>query len=436
MTKQIIFLITILLTLGIFSYTAFRVFQYFKLTKPYPVKNWGKRFLLMFKVAFLQSKILRYPVIGFLHALVFWGFIVILIGSIEMIIDGLFGTERVLGFLGYWYNVITASGDVSALLIALIIIIFLFRRLFHMVKRFAGIEMLKKSKMDANIALLIIFLLMISLLGMNTFYILGEPHEYKGYFPVSVILAGFFQSLPESQVHLWHEINWWVHIIWIFIFANILPYSKHFHVYMSIPNVFLSRLEVLGHLPNMDNVTKEVKIMMNPDQAFSEQDDTAEEVERFGVLDIEDVTWKNYLDSLACTECGRCTSSCPAALTGKKLSPRKIMIDLRARMKEKARGLIKTGKEYTDNKSFIRDYISEEELWACTTCNACAKECPVNINHPTLIVDMRRYLVMEKAAAPVGLNVMFTNIENNGAPWQFPPEDRVLWTENLFMNIS
>lgn len=436
MSKEIVFLITVLITLGIFAYTVYRLYQYFRLTKPYPIKNWGKRFWIMFKVAFLQTKILRYPFIGFLHAIVFWGFIVILIGSIEMIIDGLFGTERVLGFLGYFYSAITALGDIFALLIAIIIIIFLARRLFHMVKRFTGIEMKKVSKMDANIALLIIFLLMISLLGMNTFYILSEPLSYKGYFPVSVYIAKAFQSLPAHQVHLWHEINWWTHILWIFIFANILPYSKHFHVFMSVPNVFLSRLEPLGHLQNMDNVTREVKMMMDPDRAFSNTDESNEETERFGVLDAEDVTWKNYLDSLACTECGRCTAACPASITGKILSPRKIMIDLRARMREKGKGVIKNGKDFNDNNSYLRNYISEEELWACTTCNACAQECPVNINHPTLIVDMRRYLVMEEAAAPVGLNVMFTNIENNGAPWQFSPEDRMLWADGLNVKTS
>jgi Fe-S oxidoreductase len=385
----------------------------------------------MFKVAFLQTKILRYPFIGFLHALVWWGFIVILLGSIEMIIDGLFGTDRIMAGLGVFYDVITALGDISAFVIAIIILVFLGRRLFHMVKRFTGVEMKKISKMDANTALLIIFLLMISLLGMNAFYILSYPQSYEGYFPVSIFIAGWFPGLSVSQVHLWHEVNWWVHILWIFVFANILPYSKHFHVFMSVPNVFLSRLDSLGHLTNMDNVTKEVKMMMDPDQAFAAPEENIEEAERFGVLDANDVTWKNYFDSLACTECGRCTASCPAAITGKMLSPRKIMIDLRARVKEKGKGIIKNGKEFDDQKSLIRSYISEEELWACTTCNACAQECPVNINHPTLIVDMRRYLVMEEAAAPSGLNVMFTNIENNGAPWQFSPEDRMLWADGL-----
>ena len=203
---------------------------------------------------------------------------------------------------------------------------------------------------------------------------------------------------------------------------------------MSVPNVFLSRLEPLGKLTNMDNITREVKMMLNPDTAFAAAPaDTP--VERFGVKDAEDATWKNYFDSLACTECGRCTSVCPANITGKKLSPRKIMMDLRARMKEKGPLMIRNGKDFNDSKSLLRDYISEEELWACTTCNACAKECPININHPSLIVDMRRYLVLEEASAPGELKGVFNNIENNGAPWQYSAEDRLIWTKDLGFKV-
>jgi Fe-S oxidoreductase len=180
----------------------------------------------------------------------------------------------------------------------------------------------------------------------------------------------------------------------------------------------------------MDSITKEIKSMMNPETAYATPAGEVV-VERFGVKDVEDVTWKNYFDSLTCTQCGRCSSVCPANITGKKLSPRKIIMDLRARMLEKGPGLVKNGKDFTDNKSLLNDHITREELWACTTCNACAKECPVNINQPTLIVDMRRYLVMEESAAPSGLNIMFTNITNNGAPWQFSPEDRMLWAKDL-----
>jgi len=441
MAKQLIFLATLLVTLGAFGYTTRRFIGFFKITRGgFPVKQIGRRLGIMMEVAIGQTKIFRRPVMGLLHALVFWGFLVILIGSIEMVIDGLTGTERVLSFLGVVYNVIMASGDIFALLIAIAIIVFLFRRIFLNVKRFSGVEMKHISHLDANIALTIILLLMISLLGMNTYYLLvagNAGHEIVGVYPVSKLLASGLDVGTHTNEVL-HEVFWWTHILLIFAFANYLPYSKHFHVFMSVPNVFLSRLEHLGKLDTMESITKEVKIMMDPDQAFASPpagEEVEEEVpERFGVLDVEDVNWKNYLDSLACTECGRCTSVCPANITGKKLSPRKIVMDVRARMKEKGSQLIKNGADFSDNKSLIRDYISEEELWACTLCNACAQECPININQPALIVGMRRYLVMEESAAPGELNSIFSNIENNGAPWQFSQEDRMLWAEDIMTN--
>lgn len=438
MTKQIVFAFALLVTLGIFTFTILRIISFFKLTKKaFPVRDFGKRFGVMMEVAFGQTKIFRKPVLGLLHALVFWGFCVILFGSIEMVIDGLFGTEKVLKFLGVFYDIIMASGDIFALIIAIAIAVFLFRRVFLHVKRFEGIEMKKISHLDANIALSIILLLMLSLLGMNSAYynhtsLIGGTIE--GVYPVSKYLSEIFSGLTAESTLVHYEIYWWMHILLIFLFANMLPYSKHFHVFMSVPNVFLSRLEPLGKLPNMDNVTREVRLMMDPNAAFATPAADAP-VERFGVKDAEDASWKNYFDSLACTECGRCTSVCPANITGKKLSPRKVMMDLRARMKEKGPLLVKNGKDFTDNKSLIRDYISEEELWACTTCNACAKECPININHPTLIVDMRRYLVMEEGSASKEIKAMFSNIENNGAPWQYSPEDRLLWAADLEMNV-
>ncbi|MBN2275787.1 MAG: (Fe-S)-binding protein [Bacteroidales bacterium] len=436
--RQLIFAITLLITLGIFAFTISRIIRYFSFTRAaFPVKNFGARFRVMLNIAFGQTKIFRMPVIGFFHALVFWGFCVILIGSVEMVIDGLFGTEKALKTLGVLHDIIMASGDIFGLLVAISIIIFLFRRLFLHVKRFQGIEMKHISHVDANIALSMILLLMISLLGMNAAYVgynnaSGEPGY--GMYPVSVILSGLFTGMMPSTIRTTYEIFWWAHILLIFVFANILPYSKHFHVFMSVPNVFLSRLEPLGKLPNMDNVTREVRLMFNPDTAFTVPAADVP-VERFGVKDVEDVTWKNYFDSLSCTQCGRCTSVCPANITGKKLSPRKVIMDVRARMKEKGPGLVRRGKDYSDNKSLLRDYISEEELWACTTCNACAKECPININHPTLIVDMRRYLVMEEGSAPGELKAVFSTIENNGAPWQYSPEDRLLWTKDLEMKV-
>jgi heterodisulfide reductase subunit C len=255
-----------------------------------------------------------------------------------------------------------------------------------------------------------------------------------GVYPVSQLFSSLFMKTSAETTNMGYEVFWWSHILLIFCFANMLPYSKHFHVFMSVPNVFLSRLEPLGKLTNMDSITREVKLMMNPDTAFAAQPDSAP-VERFGVKDVEDVTWKNYFDSLSCTQCGRCTSVCPANITGKLLSPRKIMMDVRARMNEKGPGLVKNGKVYNDSRSLLHHFITEAELWACTTCNACAMECPININHPSIIVDMRRYLVMEEGAVPGELKSVFSNIENNGAPWQFSPEDRLLWAKDLEMKV-
>jgi len=438
MIRQIVFAIALLITTGVFFYTVNRIIGFFRLTKPaFPVRDLGKRFSLMMRVAFGQTKIFRRPVLGFFHALVFWGFCVILFGSLEMVIDGLMGTERVLQFLGPVYDFIIASGDIFALLVGISIIIFLSRRLFFHIKRFEGIEMKKKSHLDANVALSMILLLMVSLITMNTGYAghaYAAGEELSGVYPVSGVLSRLLNNMSSESFWLMHEVSWWSHILLIFIFANYLPYSKHFHVFMSVPNVFLSRLEPLGKLANMDSITREVKLMLDPETAFAAAPEGIQ-VDRFGVKDAEDATWKNYFDSLACTECGRCTSVCPANITGKKLSPRKVMMDLRARMKEKGPLMVKNGMDFSDNRSLLRDYISEEELWACTTCNACAQECPININHPSLIIDMRRYLVLEEASAPGELKSVFNNIENNGAPWQYSADDRMNWARDLEFNV-
>ena len=439
MTKQIVFAVVLLITLSVFVYTIRRLISFFRFTRPaFPVKDFGKRINVTLAVAMGQTKIFRKPVIGLAHALVFWGFCVILFGSIEMIIDGLTGTERVLKILGPLYTFLIASGDIFALIVAVSIIIFLSRRLFFHIKRFEGIEMKKRSHTDANISLSLILLLMISLMTMNLGYVGYEKlsgGDIVVIYPVAGIMAAFFGGLSVESFKFIYEASWWTHILLIFFFANYLPYSKHFHVFMSVPNVFLSRLDPLGKLPNMDNVTREVKLMMDPATAFTATPEGAQ-VERFGVKDAEDASWKNYFDSLSCTECGRCTSVCPANITGKKLSPRKIMMDLRARMKEKGPLMVKSGRDFSDNRSLLRDFISEEELWACTTCNACAKECPININHPTFIIDMRRYLVMEEASAPGELKAVFNNIENNGAPWQYSAEDRLIWAKDLEIAIK
>ncbi len=436
MLKQIIFILVTLLSVGALSYSFFKIYKNFKLLKKaYPVKDHAKRFGRLFKVGFAQDKILRFPVIGFLHALVFWGFLAIAFGSLEMIVDGIFGTDRYFSIFEPVYSIVMATGDIFGLVILIGVLIFIFRRTFMNIKRFQGKEMTHKAHKDASFALFLILMLMITLLGMNSGYLALHQEHYVGIYPVSNFIAEMLAGLSTNTLHIIEQVNWWMHILLIFFFANYLPYSKHFHVFMSLPSVYFSRLTPLTQMTNMESVTKEVKIMMDPNAAYANPPEgEEEEIERFGMKDVEDGTWKNYLDSLTCTQCGRCTSVCPANITGKQLSPRKLLIDFRARMNEKSKGLIKEGKEYSDNKSYLGDYITAEEIWACTTCNACAMECPVNIDHPSIIMDMRRYVFMEESAAPSLLNSMSTNIENNGAPWQYPPTDRLKWADNLFIN--
>jgi len=435
MLKQIVFFFVFLLSAGVFFYTVWKLVSLFKLTRPaYKIRYIFKRISHTLNVAFAQTKILRRPAVGTMHALVFWGFLVILFGSIEMIIDGLFGTERILSGLGKVYEIIIAAGDIFALIVLVAVIAFLVRRIFMKISRFSGIEMKQKSHLDAKFSLLFILFLMVTLLGMNTFYTGLSAHSENnmvGLFPVSSLLSPLIEDFPVKKLHMWYEISWWGHIIVIFFFANYLPYSKHFHVFMSIPNVFLTNLDPMGKLSSMESVTKEVKLMLTPEMDYSDVPDDEESVDRFGVLDIEDITWKNYLDSLSCTQCGRCTSVCPANITGKKLSPRKIIMNVRERMKEKGPQMVREGKDFSDKRSLINNFVSEEELWACTTCNACAMECPVNIDPPRLIIDMRRYLVMEKSKAPGEINSVFSNIENNGAPWQFSQDDRMEWAKDI-----
>lgn len=436
--SQIIFILLASVTFSFFGYTCWKIFKLFQLTKPEDrFNNWGQRTETLLLVALGQTKMMKRPLSGVLHALVYWGFIVITIGSLEMFIDGATGIERSLKFLGGFYNFVTASGELFAFLIIVSSIIFLGRRYITKPKRFIAQEMKPGSRMDATFILGMILILMFSLLGMNLGYI-GSNAEAAGSFPVSDLLIKIlnieFTDENQSFYHTLEKVNWWIHISLIFFFLNVLPYSKHFHVLSSMPNVFFTRMEPYAKLKNMESVKREVELMMNPNATPPPAD--AAPV-RFGVKDPEDVTWKTLLDSYTCTECGRCTAVCPANTTGKLLSPRKLFIDLRRRMKDKGNGLIMQGSEYSDGKSMISEnYITEEELWACTTCMACIEECPVDIDHVPFIIDMRRNLVMEESKVPAALATMFSNIENNGAPWQFSPSDRLLWADDLEINIK
>ncbi len=442
MITHILFIVIALTSFSFLGIAFSKIFRIAKmLKKPYSLSNVGQRLKVFFSVAILQKKIMRLPILGFMHSLVFWGFLMITFGSLEMLIDGFAGfpfnanasDDRILSFLGPVYTFIIAGGDISAAIILLAVLVFLFRRLFMNIKRFTGQEMRHKDHKDANIALLFILFLMISLLGMNAGYVAFAEKTNtvaQGAYPISQMFASLLSGMSEHSIHLFEISNWWAHIILIFLFANYLPKSKHFHVFMSLPNVYLSRTEPLTKMNNLESVKAEVELMMNPDAPEPEFDENAEP-ERFGMKDVTDGTWKNYVDSLTCTQCGRCTSVCPANLTGKKLSPRKVVLDYRRRMEEITQPLLKEGKSYDDGKSLLGDYTTPEELWACTTCNACAQECPVNIDQPSMILDLRRFIFMEESAAPSLLNSMSTNIENNGAPWQYPAADRFNWAKDL-----
>ncbi len=432
--SQIVFTIFLVASFAAFGYTFMKILNVLRAAKGIDrFDKIGERITNTLLVAFGQSKILRKPVAGLLHAIVWWGFLVITIGTVEMMIDGVAGTERVLSFLGPVYDLIIASGELFAALIIIAVIVFLFRRYIIQPKRFTAPEMKPSSKMDATVILAMIFTLMVSLILMNVGYI-GSNEEVHGSYPISALLMPLFSGMDSQTLANLGHVNWWIHIVLVLVFLNILPYSKHFHVIMAVPNVFFSRIEPRAKLSNMASITKEVKAMMDPnvDPYAAPADPNAAPPEKFGIKDVTEVTWKHIVDSYTCTECGRCTEVCPANNTGKKLSPRKLFIDLRKRVTTTGPDFISGKSQTADGSPLVSDdFISPEELWACTTCMACIQECPVSIDHVPFIVDMRRNLVLEESKVAPDLANMFSNIENNGAPWAFSPEDRFNWAQGL-----
>ena len=388
----------------------------------------SERWMTMLKVAFGQTKMAVRPVPFIFHFLIYAGFIIINLEVLEIIIDGAFGTHRVFApLLGGLYNFLIGSFEFLALGVWLACVVFFARRNFLKLKRFTGTEMTAWPKSDANYILITEILLMSAFLIMNAadfkLQELGVSHYIQaGAFPIS----SFLVNLLPTDIHALEMIErscWWFHILGILAFLNYVPYSKHFHIFLAFPNTYFSNLDAKGRFSNMKSVTNEVKAMLDP----SFVPDASVAPGRFGAKDVQDLTWKQLMDSYTCTECGRCTSVCPANQTGKLLSPRKIMMDTRDRLTEVGLNIDKNGKDATDEKSLLDNYITREELWACTSCNACTEACPVNIDPLSIIVDMRRYLVMEESAAPSSLNAMQTNIETNGAPWKFSPSDRANW---------
>lgn len=394
--------------------------------------NSSERWKTMFKVAFGQTKMTVRPIPAFFHFIVYIGFVLINIEVLEILVDGIFGTHRAFAFLGPVYNLAIGFFEILAFLVLIACMVFLSRRFIVKLKRFSGVEMKGFPTRDAATILVVEIVLMGALLKMNAcdqiLQARGSEHFIQaGSFPISQFLVPFFSSWSDQSLIIMERVYWWFHILGIFAFMNYLPFSKHFHIIMAFPNTYYSNLKAKGELNNMAAVTQEVKLMLDPSAQTPEG---YEPPTSFGVKDVTDLTWKNLMDAYSCTECGRCTSNCPQNQTGKLLSPRKIMMDTRDRLEEVGRNIDKNGSFVDDGKN-LHSLISEEELWACNTCNACVETCPVNINPMEIIVEMRRYKVMEQSSAPASLNSMFNNLENNQAPWQFSPMDRANWTQDI-----
>lgn len=435
---SIIFAIILILGFGFFTINIRKIIRNIKLGQDInrsdnPKSRWKN----MAMIALGQSKMVKRPIAGVLHVIVYIGFVIINIELLEIIIDGLFGTHRVFSFLGTFYNILIGSFEILAFLVLVAVLVFYARRNSIKLKRFVHSDLKGWPKSDANyilyfeIVLMSLFLLM-NAADLHLQNITGGFGHYSqvGSFPISQFIAPVFNGLSESVVMMIERAVWWMHIIGILIFLNYLYFSKHLHILLAFPNTYFANLNPLGQFDNLESVTKEVKLMMDPNvdpYATAPIDENAVP-SKFGASDVQDLNWVQLLNAYTCTECGRCTSVCPANQTGKKLSPRKIMMDTRDRLVEVGKNIdANKGVFIPDNKTLLNDFITPEELWACTSCNACVEECPVNISPLSIIMDMRRYLVMEQSAAPMPLNAMMSNIENNGAPWQYNQQDRLNW---------
>ena len=400
--------------------------------------NKKTRLIQMLRVAFGQSKMIDKPIVGLLHIVVYVGFLVINIELLEIIVDGALGTHRVFApFLGSFYDFLIAFFEIFAFLVIVSVVIFWIRRNMLNIKRFLSLEMKGWPKNDANIILYVEVVLMVLFLTMNgaDLWIQQNSPELNyisaGSFPISQYLLPLFDGLSSNVVFIIERSAWWLHIIGILCFLNYLYYSKHLHILLAFPNTYFANLNAKGKFSNLKSVTNEVKMMLDPSiDPYSNA--SSVEVSKFGASDVFDLSKIQLLNAYTCTECGRCTSECPANQTGKKLSPRKIMMDTRDRMEAVGRNIDTNKGEFKpDGKELLSDYISKEELWACTSCNACVEACPIGIDPLSIIMDMRRYLVMEKSDAPSELNNMMSNIENNGAPWPFNQMDKLNWKNEI-----
>ncbi len=410
--KNIIFVLIFISAFGFLAFSLNKVIGYLKLgQKENRFDNIPKRIMNVLKIAFGQSKLLRDPVAGTVHFLIFWGFMLFVFAVLEAIIQG-FYSPFTFEFLGPIFSVITIVQDLFGILVIFAVLFALYRRFIQKVER---LDVSKAGNFDAAFILLLIFFVVLSMFGQNISLVAKHNFELASFEirPISYALAKIFYS-NSSAAEIPFEIFWWIHILLVFGFMNYLPYSKHFHVITSIPNVFFSKFD-------------DKKYALKP---LNLED---ENVEQYGVADVEHLTWKQMLDGYACTECGRCTAACPAASTGKSLSPRKIIVDIRRRVDEKiplmANGIEE--KEGITDKTLVNDFITPEELWACTSCNACVYECPVSIEHLDSMIEMRRNLVLMESSFPQELNTVFKNLETNFSPWAFNHQDRAAWAEGM-----
>lgn len=426
---NILFAIILIVGIGFFTKNVIKLKRNINLGRDVNrTDNPSARWANMAMIALGQSKMVKRPVAGFLHIIVYAGFIIINLEVLEIIIDGLFGTHRVFSALGGFYGFLIGSFEILAVLVLVSVIIFWIRRNVIGLKRFTNPDLNGAPRKDANTILYFEMILMSLFLIMNAFDM--NPDKIQGGNIISQFLAPSVDTFSLVTIEIIERTAWWLHIIGILIFLNYLYYSKHLHILLAFPNTYFADLNPKGKFDNLESVTKEVKLMMDPnaDPFAAQPVDENAVPHKFGASDVQDLNWVQLLNAYTCTECGRCTSACPANQTGKKLSPRKIMMDTRDRLEEVGRNIdANKGVFVADNKSLLNDYITPEELWACTSCNACVEECPVNISPLSIIMDMRRYLVMEQSAAPQSLNAMMTNIENNGAPWQYNQQDRLNW---------
>lgn len=434
---NILFALLLIAGIGFFARNIGNLKRRIALGRPVDLNDQpGKRWQNMSRIALGQGKMVVRPIAGFMHIIVYVGFIIINIEVLEIILDGLLGTHRLFSPLGGLYDLLIGLFEILALLVIVAVVVFWIRRNIMRLQRFIKPEMKGWPKRDADYILYIELILMLLFLTMNgadfKLQQLGEAYYTQaGSFPVSQYILPLFEGMSTQGLILVERTAWWLHIIGILAFLNYLYYSKHLHILLAFPNTYYGSLDPKGQLPNLEAVTKEVQLMMDPNaDPYAAPPADAAIPEKFGASDVMDLKWIQLLNAYTCTECGRCTSECPANQTGKKLSPRKIMMDTRDRLEEVGKNMERNKGHYQpDGKQLLDDYITREELWACTSCNACVEACPVSIDPLSIIMDMRQYLVMEQSQAPSELNVMMTNIENNGAPWPFNQMDRLNWKD-------